>query len=68
MALVTALMKVKKKYLQSKNISFSTNSDTEVVANSYMHWGEEMFNYLDGMWALSIYDKIKEQIILSRDY
>jgi asparagine synthase (glutamine-hydrolysing) len=57
-----------KKYLQSKNISFSTNSDTEVVANSYMHWGEEMFNYLDGMWALSIYDKIKEQIILSRDY
>ena len=57
-----------RKYLQSKNISFSTNSDTEVVANSYMYWGEEMFNYLDGMWALSIYDKKKEQIILSRDY
>ena len=28
----------------------------------------KMFNYLDGMWAISIYDKIKNMIILSRDF
>ena len=33
-----------------------------------MYWGEKMFNYLDGMWAISIYDERKNQIILSRDY
>jgi len=57
-----------KKYLQNNNIKFETNSDTEVIANAYMYWGDKMFNYLDGMWALSIYDKKKNEIILSRDY
>ena len=57
-----------KKYLQNNKVTFYSNSDTEVVANSYMFWGEKMFNYLDGMWALSIYDKKKDEIILSRDY
>ena len=57
-----------KAYLEKKNIVFNTDSDTEVIANSYMYWGEKMFNYLDGMWAISIYDERKNQIILSRDY
>jgi len=30
-----------KKYLKSKNINFSTNSDTEVVANAYMYFGDK---------------------------
>ena len=55
-------------YLKKKGISFSTDSDTEVVANSYMHWGKKMFNYFDGMWAISIYDEEKNEIVLSRDY
>jgi len=57
-----------REYLKKKGISFSTNSDTEVVANSYMHWGKKMFNYFDGMWAISIYDEKKNEIVLSRDY
>ena len=57
-----------REYLKKKGISFSTDSDTEVVANSYMHWGKKMFNYFDGMWAISIYDEKKNEIILSRDY
>ena len=55
-------------YLKKKGISFYTDSDTEVVANSYMYWGKKMFNYFDGMWAISIYDEKKDEIILSRDY
>ena len=57
-----------KKYLRNKNVVFVSDSDTEVIANSFMYWGDKMFNYLDGMWALSIYDKKKDEIILSRDY
>ena len=57
-----------KKYLKSKNINFLTNSDTEVVANAYMYFGEKSFNYFDGMWAIAIYDNEKKEILLSRDY
>ena len=57
-----------KKFLNRKNINFSTNSDTEVVANSYQYFGEEAFNYFDGMWGIAIYDKEKKDVILSRDY
>ena len=52
-----------KKYLQNNKVTFYSNSDTEVVANSYMFWGEKMFNYLDGMWAMAIYDKKENKII-----
>lgn len=57
-----------REYLKKKGISFYTDSDTEVVANSYMYWGKKMFNYFDGMWAVAIYDENKNEIILSRDY
>ena len=57
-----------KDFLKSKNINFKTNSDTEVVANSYEYFGHECFNYFDGMWAIAIYDKKKRETILSRDY
>jgi len=57
-----------KKILLKKNIVFKTNSDTEVLINSYAYWGEKAFNYFDGMWACCIYDLEKKKIILSRDY
>ena len=55
-------------FLIKKNISFKSESDTEVLVNSYMYWGDKCFNYFDGMWAVCIYDIEKEKIILSRDY
>jgi len=57
-----------KNYLIEKKIKFKTNSDTEVIANAYQHWGIKAFNYFDGMWAISVYDIKKSLIILSRDY
>ena len=40
-----------KKYLEKK-INFKTNSDTEVLVNSFNHWGKKCFNYFDVMWAV----------------
>ena len=56
-----------KKFLEKK-ISFKTQSDTEVLINSYSYWGNKSFNYFDGMWAASIFDFKKKRMILSRDY
>jgi len=57
-----------RKFLETKKVKFTTNSDTEVVANSFERFGIKAFNYFDGMWAIAIYDTEKKDIILSRDY
>jgi len=57
-----------KRYLEKKNIKFKSDSDTEVLVNSYMYWGKKCFNFFDGMWAAAIYDRKKNELVLSRDY
>ena len=47
--------------------SFKTESDTEVIIAAYRNWGEKCFEKFIGMWALAIYDKDKNILILSRD-
>lgn len=56
-----------KKVLQSKGYSFITDSDTEVLLFSYQEWGIEMLQYLEGMFAFSIYDKKSNQFFIARD-
>ncbi|MFM2482353.1 asparagine synthase (glutamine-hydrolyzing) [Celerinatantimonas sp. YJH-8] len=46
---------------------FRTQSDTEVVLKSYIHWGDECVNKFRGMFAFCIYDKCKELLFLARD-
>ena len=50
-----------KSYLSNKGIKFKTNSDTEVFINGYAYWKEEIFNFIDGMWAVAIYDRKKKK-------
>ena len=56
-----------KKDLESKGIKFSTLSDTEVILKGYQIYGKDLFNIMEGMWALAIYDKKKGETIISRD-
>src|SRR2546430_2448326 len=53
--------------LQSKRHQFRTNSDTEVIIHGYEEWGTEVFNRLNGMFGLAIWDVQKERLILARD-
>lgn len=46
---------------------FKTTSDTEVILYSYMEYGDKFIDYIDGMFAIAIYDKRIEQIKLYRD-
>jgi len=56
-----------KKDLESKGIKFSTLSDTEVILKGYQIYGKDLFNIMEGMWALAIYEKKKKEIVISRD-
>ena len=46
---------------------FRTNSDTEVLLYGYQKWGKELFIRLNGMFALAIWDRAKQELILARD-
>jgi asparagine synthase (glutamine-hydrolysing) len=46
---------------------FKTNSDTEVLMASYIEWGLDFLNKLNGMFAFCLYDSSKNIAILSRD-
>ena len=50
-----------------KEYAFSSNCDTEVIIAAYLKWGEDCLNHLNGMFALAIYDREKEEVILARD-
>jgi asparagine synthase (glutamine-hydrolysing) len=49
------------------NIETLTNSDTEVIVESYELVGENIVDQWNGIFALCIYDKFKKQITLIRD-
>lgn len=47
---------------------FKSNSDTEVIINSYKQWGINCINKFNGMFAFVLLDKQKQKIFLVRDY
>jgi asparagine synthase (glutamine-hydrolysing) len=53
--------------LQSKGHQFTTNSDTEVIIHGYKEWGSEVFNRLNGMFGLAIWDARNERLVVARD-
>lgn len=53
--------------LQQKGYTFNSNSDTEVVINSFAAWGSACVNRFVGMWAFVIYDRQENILTLSRD-
>jgi asparagine synthase (glutamine-hydrolysing) len=56
-----------KENLLTKGLSFKTNSDTEVVVNLYMIYGDSMLLMLQGMFAFCIYDQIDKSYFFARD-
>ncbi len=56
-----------KEKLKSAGHSFRTNSDTEVILESYRAYGYDCVSHLDGMFAFAIWDKKKQELFLARD-
>jgi asparagine synthase (glutamine-hydrolysing) len=53
--------------LQNKGHQFRTNSDTEVIIHGYKQWGTDVFNHLNGMFGLAIWDVKEQRLVLTRD-
>ena len=53
--------------LEAQGAVFRTSSDTEVVLQSYIHWGEACQHRFNGMWALAVWDRDRRALWLSRD-
>jgi asparagine synthase (glutamine-hydrolysing) len=60
------------KYLRNllidKGHIFSTQSDIEIIIHLYEEYGYKCIDYLEGMYAFSIYDNENKILILGRDH
>lgn len=53
--------------LERLGVVFRTHSDTEVLLQAYLEWGEAMLPRLNGMWAFALLDYRTGRVLLSRD-
>lgn len=57
-----------KNELEDKGMHFKTSSDTEVILNGYLLYGEDFFSKLNGIFAFAIYDHRNNNTIIARDH
>jgi len=53
--------------LEAKGYSFKTHSDTEVLLNAFIEYGVDSFVKLNGMFALAIWNKNTDELVIARD-
>ncbi len=53
--------------LLKKGHTFATRSDTEVILNAYLEYGEECVKHFNGQWSFAIWDTLERKMFLSRD-
>src|SRR5919201_5699983 len=53
--------------LQARGYRFRTNSDTEVIVHGYKAWGTGVFDRLNGMFGLAIWDVRHHRLVVARD-
>ena len=44
---------------------FRTNSDTEVIIHGYKEWGTDVFNHLNGMFGVAIWDLQRKRLVVA---
>jgi len=56
-----------RKELEHSGAEFRTSGDTEVILEAYKAWGVEAFARFNGMFAIAIWDAVREQMVIARD-
>lgn len=56
-----------KKELEGFGHVFRTRSDTEVIVHGYKQWGTDVFNHLNGMFGIALWDEINKRLVIARD-
>ncbi len=53
--------------LIKKGHRFTSQSDTEVIVHLYEQYGKDFLQYLNGQFAIALFDEKKKKLILARD-
>ena len=53
--------------LENYGHKFYSNSDTEVLLVSYIHWGTGCIEHLNGIYAFGVWDEKEQSLFLARD-
>jgi asparagine synthase (glutamine-hydrolysing) len=56
-----------RKELTQRGHRFQSHSDTEVLLTSYIEWGAECVEHLNGIFGFAIWNQQEQQLFLSRD-
>lgn len=56
------------KKLKKNDFEIKTHSDTEVLLKSYILYGKDVVNHLNGIFAFVILDTNKKEVFLARDH
>ena len=54
--------------LISNGFEFKGRSDTEVLLKAYIHYGYDVCNYLNGIFAFAIWNSKDQELFLARDH
>ena len=57
-----------KETLLEHNFTINTHSDTEILLKSYIYYGKNVVNYLNGIFAFAVWDTSKNELFLARDH
>jgi asparagine synthase (glutamine-hydrolysing) len=56
-----------KRELEQRGHRFKTRSDTEVIVHLYEDFGDRFVDHLNGQFALALWDKKQQRLVLARD-
>jgi len=56
------------KTLEENGIEINTHSDTEILLKSYIFYGENVVNHLNGIFAFAIWNSKTDELYLARDH
>ena len=57
-----------KSTLEENGFTFDTHSDTEVLLKSYIFYGKDVVNHLNGIFAFAIWNSKTEELFIARDH
>jgi asparagine synthase (glutamine-hydrolysing) len=57
-----------RKELEVQGHRFRSHSDTEVILYAYLQWGTDCFSRFNGMYAMALWDRRTQDLILARDH
>ena len=57
-----------KKSLQEAGYIFNTHSDTEILLKSYIHYGNNVVDKLNGIFSFAIWNENKRELYFARDH